>query len=95
MPLRNRCAPILLTQRVFRYTGSPLAALERHYSVAEIATLWNISKDTVRALFRDDPSVLKLNSPEHRHKRGYCILRVPESTLQRVHERLRAGMARG
>jgi len=71
-----------------------VAALERHFTVSEVADLWSLSKDTIRSLFRDEPGVLKLNSPERRHKRGYLVLRIPESTLQRVHERLRAGVAR-
>lgn len=64
-----------------------MAALEKHYSVPEIATLWGLSEDTIRALFRNHPGVLKIASPElvRRKKRGYCVLRVPESVLQKVH----------
>ncbi len=68
-----------------------MAALERHYSVQEIAELWELSADTIRRLFRDRAGVLKLDSPENvrRHKRSYCVLRIPESVLQKVHAELR------
>lgn len=66
-----------------------MAALERHYSVAEVAELWALSPDKVRALFRNRAGVLKLNCPERLKKRGYCTLRIPESILQAVHADLR------
>src|SRR5664280_3848433 len=66
-----------------------MAALEKHYSVAEIATLWNLSEDSIRNIFRDEPGVLKIGSSFKRRKRGYIVLRVPESILQKVHESLR------
>jgi hypothetical protein len=66
-----------------------MAALEKHYSVAEIATLWNLSEDSIRNIFRDEPGVLKIGSSFKRRKRGYVVLRIPESILQKVHESLR------
>ena len=66
-----------------------MAALERHYSVSEVAALWQLSEDTVRKLFRDHPGVIKIGAPESRKKRGYFLLRIPESVLQKVHEQLR------
>jgi hypothetical protein len=73
-----------------------MSALERHYSVPEIAKLWKLSTDTVRGLFRDQPGVLKLGSPETLRKRGYCILRIPESIVQKVHgEKHGRAVARG
>jgi hypothetical protein len=66
-----------------------VSALEKHYSVGDLATLWELSPDTVRNIFRDHPGVLKLDSPERLRKRGYCVLRIPESVAQKVHEQLR------
>jgi hypothetical protein len=71
-----------------------MAALEKHYSVAEIATLWNLSEDSIRNIFRDEPGVLKIGSSFKRKKRGYVVLRVPESILQKVHESLRKAVPR-
>ena len=71
-----------------------MAALEKHYTVVEIAELWQFSPDTVRALFRNRPGVLKVGTGETRHKRPYLSLRIPESILQQVHAELRAVHAR-
>lgn len=66
-------------------------ALERHYSVPEVAELWHVSEKTVRRLFENEGGVLRWGSQEelspHRRKRGYCNLRIPESVLIRVHQR--------
>lgn len=61
---------------------------ERHYAVADIAALWNLSSDAVRKLFQDEPGVLVLGGNASPHKRRYTTLRVPESVLQRVHRRM-------
>jgi hypothetical protein len=62
-------------------------ALERHYSVAEIATMWALSENTVRRMFEDEDGVLHWGTPETRRKRGYRTLRIPESVLHRVHRK--------
>jgi len=54
---------------------------ERHYSVSEVAGLWNLSRDSVRRIFRCEPGVLVIGD-------RYVTLRIPESVLQRVHRRL-------
>lgn len=66
-----------------------MPAFEKHLSVSEIASLWGLSRDTVRRIFRDHPGVLKLDRPETRRKRGYLSMRIPESVVLRVHEQLR------
>jgi len=62
-------------------------SVERHYSVEEIAELWNLSKDAVRRIFRDVPGVLVIgaNSHERGKRRRYITLRVPQSVLEKVH----------
>ena len=67
-----------------------MAALEKHYTVAEVAKLWSLSEDTIRKLFRDDAAVLKIGEGEKLHKRSYFVLRIPESVVLRAHERLRS-----
>jgi len=59
--------------------------LEKHYSVPEIAKAWGLSDDTVRSLFKDRAGVLKIGTPESRFKRGYIVLRVPESIVRKVY----------
>lgn len=61
---------------------------ERHYTVAEIAVMWNLSKDAVRRLFQNEPGVLVLgDASPRRRKRPYKTLRIPESVARRVHAR--------
>jgi hypothetical protein len=66
----------------------PGVALEKHYSIGELAKLWELSENTVRRIFNKEPGVLQLFHGESRFKRGYTTLRVPESVVQRVHRRL-------
>jgi hypothetical protein len=65
-----------------------LSALERHFSVRQVAELWSWSDDTVRRRFRHEPGVLAISYQERRGKRPYAKLSIPESVLIRVHERL-------
>ena len=61
---------------------------ERHYSVNELAVLWNLSKQTIRRLFQDEPDVVRIGENDVRRKRAYVTLRIPESVARRVHQRL-------
>jgi hypothetical protein len=69
--------------------GPYSVALERHYSVPEVATLWALSERTIRRMFENEPGVLCWGSSERRFKRGYKTLRIPETVLLRVHRQLR------
>jgi hypothetical protein len=61
---------------------------EVHFSVVQVAKLWNISPDLARQLFRQEPGVLKIERPRGRFKRVYTTLRIPQSVLNRVYTRL-------
>jgi hypothetical protein len=62
-----------------------LSLLEKHYSVPEIAEAWGLGVDTVRDLFKNRPGVFKIERPETRFKRGYTVLRVPETLMRKVY----------
>jgi hypothetical protein len=66
----------------------PSAAQQRHYSVQEVAVLWQLSKDSVRRLFKNEPGVLAISPRQRRGKRAYVTLRIPSSVVERVHRRL-------
>jgi hypothetical protein len=68
-------------------TGSVSPALERHYSVNEIAELWGLSPDATRRMFRNEPGVVEIRN-KVTHKRRYGTLRIPESVVERVHRKL-------
>ncbi len=62
--------------------------IERHYAVAEIAELWDLSPDKVRELFENEPGVLVIGERSPHRKRRYVTLRIPQTVLERVHSRL-------
>ena len=64
-------------------------ALDKHYSVGELAHLWGLSEKTIRRIFVDEPGVIKFGTEERRFKRGYITLRIPECVVQRVHRGMR------
>jgi len=47
--------------------------------------MWNLSKDTVRRMFQNEPGVLVLGDRSSGRKRGYTTLRIPQSVLEKVH----------
>ena len=71
-------------------TAQPLAGAlaERYYSVKEIADLLELSRDSVRKLFQNEPGVLVLGDQSSKYKRRYTTLRIPESVLRRVVRRM-------
>lgn len=58
----------------------------KHYSLDELAELWDVSVDSIRRIFRDEPGVLKIG--EYSPKRKRQSLRIPESVVERVYMRL-------
>src|ERR1700733_1612852 len=68
-------------------------ALERHYSVPQVAEMWGWSDTKVREVFSDKPGVLQsqLRAPLRAHKRQKITLAIPLSIVRRVHRRLRIG----
>src|SRR4051794_15293303 len=72
----------------------PEAWNERHYTVAELAELWNLDSSTVREWFTDEPGVLKHGrAGVNSRKRPYVTLRIPESVAKRVHGERSRGWA--
>ncbi len=65
-------------------------ATERHLTVVEVAEIWRLHRSTIERIFYDEPGVLKIERPETRRKRRYVTMRIPESVVARVHERLHA-----
>ncbi len=60
----------------------------RYYSAREVAELLNLSQDSVRKLFQDEPDVLVLGDQISKYKRRYTTLRIPDSVLRRVLRRM-------
>jgi hypothetical protein len=60
-------------------------ALERHYRVGELAEIWNLGRETVRLLVKNEPGVIKIRLGR---KRAHTIYSVPQSVAVRIHTRL-------
>jgi hypothetical protein len=58
---------------------------ERHYRVGELATMWNLGRETVRLLVKDEPGVIRIRLGR---KKAHTIYSVPESVAIRIHTRL-------
>ena len=56
---------------------------QEFFTVGEIAKLLKVSPDTIARLFKNEPGVIDLGSPEARHKRRYRVLRIPAPVLNR------------
>lgn len=54
------------------------------YRPRELAELWQLSENSIRRLFADEPGVFVLGDDNPRGRRGYCTLRIPEAVAQRV-----------
>ena len=86
-----------LRRKPCRASSGPVADLnetqeistEKHYSVTELATRWNLSETTIRRMFENEPGVIVWGAGEARSKRKYRTLRIPESVVVRVHAQLR------
>jgi hypothetical protein len=68
---------------------TPDVALEKHYTISQIAESWNMDYKTVRRLFEHEPGVLTFGEGGTLKKRKYISLRVPDSVVRRVHREYR------
>ena len=80
-------SPLQIGKEPVQSEGIHSVAMERHYSVSEVAALWSVSVKTVRRLFDGEHGVLRWGSDETARKRSYQSLRIPQSVLIRVHQR--------
>ena len=60
---------------------------EEHFTVNQVAQRRNLSTNTVRRLFANEPGVVVICRPKPK-KRTYRVLRIPESVERRVFARL-------
>ena len=59
-----------------------------HYSIKELAFLWNVSREWIRRRFRNEPGVLRLQFAPTEGKRKYCPLRIPGRVARKVREKM-------
>ena len=62
---------------------------ERHFTIAELATMWQFSREFVRQLVQNEPGVTEWVR-QLPGKRRYRVLRVPQSVAERLYRRAQA-----
>jgi hypothetical protein len=63
--------------------------VEKHYTPAELAAMWNFSAATIRRLIQDEQGVLRLQGMgPTAGKRTYTTYSIPASVAARIHQRL-------
>ena len=74
-----------------RITESPAPedpAFERHYRIGELAEMWQLGRETVRLMVKDERGVIRVRLGR---KQAHTIYSVPESVAARIHTRLLNG----
>lgn len=59
---------------------------EPHYTVGELAAMWNLSAEFVRQIVQHEPGVSEWVR-QNPGRRRYRVLRVPESVAERIYRR--------
>jgi hypothetical protein len=54
------------------------------FTVAQIASLWQLSPDTIQRWFEDEPDVIVSGNRNPRGKRKRITLRIPRAVMERV-----------
>lgn len=57
---------------------------QENFTVAQIASMWQLSRDTIQRLFQDEAGVVTLGEKNPRGKRRRVTLRIPRAVMQRV-----------
>jgi hypothetical protein len=58
---------------------------ERHYRVGDLAKQWNLGRETVRKLVKNEPGVIKIRLGR---RKAHTMYSVPESVARLIHKRL-------
>jgi hypothetical protein len=67
-------------------------AFERHFRVGDLATMWNLSRETVRLLVKDAPGVIKIRLGRKQSHTRYSI---PASVAARIYAHLTSAQQPG
>ena len=62
----------------------PDSTFEQHYSIADLAKQWRLSRESIRLLILDEPGVVRLSLG----RTSMCRYSVPASVARRIHMRL-------
>jgi hypothetical protein len=71
--------------RVTESSAPEHPAFERHYRIGELAQMWQLGRETVRLLVKEERGVIKIRLGQ---KKAHTIYSVPQSVAARIHTRL-------
>jgi hypothetical protein len=60
---------------------------QEFFTVLQIASMWQLSRDTIQRLFQDEAGVIPLGNQNPRGKRKRVTLRIPRAVMERVKKR--------
>ncbi len=75
-------------------SDNPNPIEERHYTIAELAKMWNFSTEFVRQIVRGEPGVTEWVRQQPGRRR-YSVIRVPQSVAERLYQRALARADQG
>ena len=58
--------------------------MKEAYTVAEVAGMTGLSRQTITRMFEHEKGVIILSRPERMHKRSYRTIRIPRAVYERV-----------
>jgi hypothetical protein len=62
--------------------------VEKHFTPAQLAEVWNVAPNTIRRVFENEDGVLIFGTEESRTRRRHKSMRIPQSVAAKVHRRL-------
>lgn len=68
-----------------------VSPVEKHFTPAELAEVWGLEEKSIRRIFEKEPGVMVFSRATGKAKRKYTTLRIPESVMVRVHQRMLNG----
>jgi len=68
-----------------------ISPIEKHFSLTEIAEAWGLEEKSIKRIFENEPGVMVFARPTSKKKRKYETLRIPETVVNRVHQRMLKG----
>lgn len=60
---------------------------QEFFTARQIASMWQLSTDTIQRIFQDEPGVIPLGKNNPRGKRKRITLRIPRQVMERVKKR--------
>jgi hypothetical protein len=70
--------------RIPEVGAGSVSAFGKIYTPKELAEIWQLSENSIRRLFQDEPGVFILGDSNPRGRRGYTTMRIPEAVALKV-----------